>query len=92
MQVSAHKDAVSPFERYAKGGENPKLKDWAGKALPTLQHHFEMAQALTKAADEKQQEDRMGVWFSALGSARKPRGRPARLMSLSDAPNRRSLR
>jgi putative membrane protein len=48
MQVSAHKDAVSLFERYAKGGEDPKLKDWAGKTLPTLQHHLEMAQALGK--------------------------------------------
>jgi putative membrane protein len=48
MQVSAHKDAVSLFERYAKGGENPKLKDWAGKTLPHLQHHLEMAQALEK--------------------------------------------
>ena len=48
MQVSAHKDAVSLFERYAKGGEDPKLKDWAGKTLPTLQHHLEMAQNLGK--------------------------------------------
>jgi putative membrane protein len=48
MQVSAHKDAVSLFERYAKGGDNPKLKDWAGKTLPALQHHLEMAQALDK--------------------------------------------
>jgi putative membrane protein len=48
MQVSAHKDAVSLFERYARGGENPKLKDWAGKALPALKHHLEMAQALNK--------------------------------------------
>jgi putative membrane protein len=48
MQVSAHKDAVSLFERYAKGGDNPKLKDWAGKTLPHLQHHLEMAQALNK--------------------------------------------
>lgn len=46
MQVSAHKDAVSLFERYAKGGDNPKLKDWAGKTLPHLQHHLEMAQSL----------------------------------------------
>jgi putative membrane protein len=46
MQVSAHKDAVSLFERYSKSGDNPKLKDWAGKTLPTLQHHLEMAQAL----------------------------------------------
>lgn len=46
MQVSAHKDAVSLFERYSKSGENAKLKDWAGKTLPTLRHHLEMAQAL----------------------------------------------
>jgi putative membrane protein len=48
MQVSAHKDAVSLFERYAKGGEDPKLKDWAGKTFPALQHHLEMAQNLGK--------------------------------------------
>jgi putative membrane protein len=48
MQVSAHKDAVSLFERYANGGEDPKLKDWAGKTLPALQHHLEMAQTLGK--------------------------------------------
>jgi putative membrane protein len=48
MQVSAHKDAVSLFERYAKGGENSKLKDWAGRTLPALQHHLDMAQAMDK--------------------------------------------
>lgn len=48
MQVSAHKDAVSLFERYAKGGDDPKLKDWAAKTLPTLQHHLEMAQDMNK--------------------------------------------
>ena len=48
MQVSAHKDAVSLFERYAKGGENSKLKDWAGKTLPALQHHLDMAQTMDK--------------------------------------------
>src|SRR3954468_15160018 len=48
MQVSAHKDAVSLFERYGKGGDNAKLKDWAGKTLPALQHHLEMAQAMDK--------------------------------------------
>ena len=28
-QVSGHKDAVSLFQRYAKGGRNEKLKSWA---------------------------------------------------------------
>jgi putative membrane protein len=48
MQVDAHKDAVSLFERYANGGDNADLKAWAGKTLPTLKHHLEMAENLTK--------------------------------------------
>jgi putative membrane protein len=48
MQVSAHKDAVSLFERYAKGGDNADLKGWAVKTLPALKHHLEMAQGLAK--------------------------------------------
>jgi putative membrane protein len=48
MQVSAHKDAVSLFERYAQGGENAKLKDWAGKTLPELQHHLQMAEQMDR--------------------------------------------
>jgi putative membrane protein len=51
MQVSAHKDAVSLFERYAKSGDNAKLKDWAGKTLPTLRHHLEMAENLDQKRD-----------------------------------------
>ncbi len=46
-QLSGHKDAVSLFERYAKGGDNPQLKAWAEKTLPTLRHHLEMAQSLS---------------------------------------------
>jgi putative membrane protein len=48
MQVSAHKDAVSLFERYAKDGDNPDLKSFAGKTLPKLQEHLKMAQDLDK--------------------------------------------
>jgi putative membrane protein len=48
LQVSAHKDAVSLFERYAKRGDNAALKNWAGKTLPTLRHHLDMAQKLDK--------------------------------------------
>ena len=48
MQVSAHKDAVSLFERYAKGGDNADLKNWAGKTLPALKHHLKMAEDLGK--------------------------------------------
>jgi putative membrane protein len=47
-QVAAHKDAVSLFDRYSKGGDNEKLKGWAAKTLPALKHHLEMAEALNK--------------------------------------------
>jgi putative membrane protein len=46
MQKAGHKDAVSLFERYAKGGDNPELKAWAAKTLPTLKQHQEMADKL----------------------------------------------
>jgi putative membrane protein len=46
-QLSGHKDAVSLFERYAKDGDDLKLKDWADKTLPTLRHHLAMAEELT---------------------------------------------
>lgn len=45
-QVTAHAEAVSLFDRYAKGGDNAQLKAWAGKTLPALQHHHEMARKL----------------------------------------------
>lgn len=45
-QVEAHENAVSLFRRYAEGGDNATLKDWAGKTLPTLEKHLEMAQQL----------------------------------------------
>jgi putative membrane protein len=49
-QYSAHKDAVSLFQRYAKGGENTDLRDWAAKVEPTLEHHLDMARDLDKQA------------------------------------------
>ena len=48
LQISAHKDAVGLFERYANGGDNAELKAWAAKTLPALRHHLEMAQKLDK--------------------------------------------
>lgn len=52
-QVTAHKDAVSLFERYGKGGDNEQLKAWANTTLPALQHHHQMAQDLDKQMDGK---------------------------------------
>jgi putative membrane protein len=48
MQVTAHENAVSLFERYAKGGDSGKLSHWAVETLPDLKHHLELARALEK--------------------------------------------
>jgi putative membrane protein len=48
LQLAAHKDAVSLFERYGKSGENADLKGFASKHLPHLQQHLLMAQDLNK--------------------------------------------
>lgn len=47
-QVDAHQTAVSLFERYATGGDNPALKEWAGKTLPHLQAHLQAAEKLSQ--------------------------------------------
>lgn len=55
-QVSTHKDAVSLFQRYEKGGDNTTLKSWATETLPTLQHHLDMAQKLDNGGQVRDSE------------------------------------
>jgi putative membrane protein len=47
-QLSTHKNAVSLFRRYAKGGGNAALKAWAAQTLPALQQHLQMARDLDR--------------------------------------------
>jgi putative membrane protein len=49
-QYSAHKDTVSLFQRYAKGGDNADLRQWAQQVEPMLEHHLQMARELDKQA------------------------------------------
>ena len=46
IQLKAHQEAVTLFDAYAKGGDNPDLKKWAAKTLPHLKQHLAMAQKL----------------------------------------------
>jgi putative membrane protein len=46
MQRSAHADAVSLFESYAKDGDNGPLKVFAQETLPTLKMHKEMIEKI----------------------------------------------
>ena len=40
-----HKKAISAFKREAEQGQDPEVKNWAAKTLPTLQEHYTVAQA-----------------------------------------------
>ena len=44
--IEGHKKAVDAFTQEANSGQNAKLKAAAQKALPIIQHHYQMAQAL----------------------------------------------
>ena len=48
MQLSAHKDAVSMYDRYSKDGDNPDLKAFAAKHLTALNQHLQMAKELDR--------------------------------------------
>jgi putative membrane protein len=44
--VKDHKGAVKLFTDEANKGKDPDLRAFASKTLPTIQHHYEMAQEL----------------------------------------------
>jgi putative membrane protein len=58
--ISDHKAAVALFEREAKEGHDPELKDFASKTLPTLREHLKMARKIAgiEEKDEERTKDR----------------------------------
>ena len=46
QQVKAHRRAVELFDRYAEGGDNPALKQFAANILPIVKQHLEQAKKL----------------------------------------------
>jgi len=42
MQLRGHKDAVALFDSYSQQGDDPNLKSFAAKTLPTLKEHLDM--------------------------------------------------
>ena len=49
LQRTAHTDAVSLFEAYAKDGDNATLKSFAQETLPTLKMHKDMIEKIATA-------------------------------------------
>ena len=46
QQTKAHEQAVELFDRASKECQDPDLKAWAAKMLPTLREHLELARKL----------------------------------------------
>ena len=46
MMVADHKKTVSLFEKEAKSGKDPELKQFAATLLPDLQKHLQMAESV----------------------------------------------
>jgi len=42
MQLTAHMDAVALFKAEAEHGQDPEIKAWASRTLPTLREHLKM--------------------------------------------------
>ena len=60
FMVSDHKDDVSLFEGASKDANDPELKAWVDKTLPTLRHHLMMAQerdSLFEASNSKKSKN-----------------------------------
>ena len=53
VMVADHKKAVALFQNEAANGRDADLKAWAGKTLPTLKEHLEMAQHLEAGVKAK---------------------------------------
>jgi putative membrane protein len=54
-QFAGHKSAVSLFQRYAKGGDNAELKQWAQQTTPILERHLQMSRELDRQAANKRE-------------------------------------
>jgi len=51
--VGAHRDALHLFQKAATAAADPDIKAFAAKALPTLEHHFDMAREMKSVVDKE---------------------------------------
>lgn len=52
--LKGHEDAVAAFKKEISDGQNADLKKLAQKGLPTIERHYQMAQALAKKKGVKE--------------------------------------
>jgi predicted outer membrane protein len=60
MQVTAHRDAVSLFDRYAQSGDDQELKQFANQTLPTLREHLQSVEQIQRSLPPAQVGETQG--------------------------------
>jgi putative membrane protein len=50
MQAQAHEEAIALFSGYASNGDDPALRNFAARTLPTLENHARMVERITGEA------------------------------------------
>jgi putative membrane protein len=53
IQLAGHKDALVLFSDYAQSGDDPALKSFAEKTLPTLKRHHQMIEVIVSTRLQK---------------------------------------
>jgi putative membrane protein len=51
--VDDHQDAVNEVERKAENADNPEVRQWASKTLPTLRQHLEQARQIQEKLEQQ---------------------------------------
>jgi putative membrane protein len=46
QEIQDHKETIALFQKEAKSGQDPQLKQFASQTLPTLQEHLKMAEKI----------------------------------------------
>ena len=54
LQVVAHKEAIALYEAYARGGDQPQLREFATETIPALRQHLTMAERVLRESRRDQ--------------------------------------
>ncbi|HEY7383954.1 MAG TPA: DUF4142 domain-containing protein [Beijerinckiaceae bacterium] len=61
MQVTAHREAVDLFDKYAQNGDDQQLKQFAGQTLPSLREHLQSIEQIQRSLPPAQVGEAQGA-------------------------------
>lgn len=82
LQLTAHRDAIQLYQRYAQNGDDKDLKQFASELLPTLRDHLQMAEKLSGSLPP----DRVGANQNQSGPQAGQEGQASQIVVQQEAP------